>query len=132
MGDGKVLIVDNDNDTLEIMRDVLEYSGFEVVTSAGTEDIHDMINLHDPDLLLIDYILDGINGGEICCELKRNKATQHLAVVIVSAYGRVIHSLGNYNCDAFIPKPFDLEELSSTLKTLIHNVKTSSTVHNAQ
>jgi two-component system CheB/CheR fusion protein len=66
-----------------------------------------------------DYILDGINGREICHQIKANPATCFLPVVIISAYPKVLLSLGTYGCDKFIAKPFDLNYLTSSINELL-------------
>jgi len=107
----RVLILDNDPDVLDAMQEVLNYSGFEVKAIEETDNIFSVIEDFTPDVVLVDYILNGINGGEICHLIKSNPKTSHLPVIILSAYPRVINSLGFYGCDSFIAKPFELDDL---------------------
>lgn len=107
----KVLILDNDHGILEVMREALNYEGYDVKTIADCESIFPHIDEYQPDLLLIDYILNGVNGGEICHQVKLNKRTSSIPVIMMSAYPRIIESLGNYGCNAFVAKPFDLHDL---------------------
>lgn len=69
------------------------------------------------DIVILDYILFGINGGELCHMLKTTPETCHIPVIMVSAYPRVLESLGNYGSDAFIAKPFNLSDITDTIKT---------------
>jgi len=117
----RVLILDNDPDVLDVMNEALTYEGFDVVCFSETDDAIALVKKHDPDLLIIDYILSGINGGELCRQVKTNKLTADLPVVLVSAYPRVLQSSGDYDCDDFIPKPFDLEDLVERIKKLTEN-----------
>jgi DNA-binding response OmpR family regulator len=114
----KILIIDNDEDILDVLQEALHYEGFEVVTALNTDDILSAVKLYQPDILMIDYLLNGINGGELCSQVKKNTSTCHLPVVIISAYPRVLQSLGTYECNAFIAKPFDLNDLTHTLTRL--------------
>ena len=114
----RVLIVDNDPGVLDIMQEALSYEGLQVTCVDGANDIFKLIDQHKPDLLMIDYLLDGINGGELCHQLKENAETRHLPVIIMSAYPRVLLSLGTYNSDDFIAKPFDLEDVVSRIRKL--------------
>jgi DNA-binding response OmpR family regulator len=114
----RVLIFDDDKDVLDVMQEALTFEGFEVYTIDYTEDIFRELNHYKPDILLIDYLLQGINGGEICCQIKRNPVTSALPVMILSAYPRVIGSLGYYNCNKFLAKPFDLIELVDEIRNL--------------
>lgn len=115
----KILIIDDDEAVLDVMKEALMYEGFEVEVSYTSDNVDYLINKHLPDLLLIDYILRGVNGGEICHQVKKNPSTQEMPVIIVSAYPRVLASLGNYGCDKFIPKPFDLCDLVGSIKTVL-------------
>ena len=115
----KILLIDDDVDMLEVMEATLTFYGYEVRTSSYTDDIFQLVNLHQPDLVVIDYLMTGINGGEMCAALKRNPSTQSLPVIIVSAYERIIQSLGNYGCDAFVSKPFDMTHLLNVIQKTI-------------
>ncbi|MDO3624655.1 response regulator transcription factor [Mucilaginibacter sp. BT774] len=115
----KVLLLDNDEGVLDVMQEALNYEGFKVKTIGETDNIFEVIDSFDPDLIILDYILSGINGGEICHQIKANPKTTDLPVIIISAYPRVIQSLGYYGCDDFISKPFDLDDISERIKRLI-------------
>ncbi|MBB5394075.1 response regulator [Mucilaginibacter sp. AK015] len=115
----KVLVIDDDADVLDIMEEALKYEGFSVMTSNTADDLVTLINNYKPDILLIDYLLKGINGGDICHQVKVTPQTSQLPVIIFSAYPRVLLSLGNYGCDKFIPKPFDLTDLVGNIKTIL-------------
>lgn len=115
----KVLILDNDEGVLDVMNEALNYEGFDVKAIEATDNIFSTIDGFDPDLVILDYILSGINGGEICHQIKANPTTTNLPVIIISAYPRVIKSLGYYGCDDFIAKPFDLDYIVERIKGLI-------------
>jgi DNA-binding response OmpR family regulator len=117
----KVLLIDDDLDMLEVMGSTLTYYGYQVITSTYTDDIFAMVYVHQPDLVILDYLIAGLNGGELCASLKRNEATRTLPVIIISAYDRIIKSLGNYGCDAFISKPFDMTLLLNVIQKTIKN-----------
>ncbi|WP_345948029.1 response regulator [Mucilaginibacter sp. PAMB04274] len=104
----RILVLDNDPAILDVMQEILSYEGFDVKTLEDTDNIFTCIDNYQPDLVLIDYILNGINGGELCAQIKKNPLTSGLPVIIMSAYSKVLLSLGNYGCDEFIAKPFDL------------------------
>ncbi|QJD96689.1 response regulator [Mucilaginibacter robiniae] len=124
----KILILDDDADILDVMQEALQYEGFEVAVASGTDNIFSLLNKHQPDLLMVDYILNGINGGELCHQVKADQHTRQLPVIIVSAYPKVFKSLGYYGCNAFMPKPFDLDELTSTITNLINTSSYSITI----
>lgn len=115
----KVLVIDDDADTLDVMEQALIYEGFVVKTSNTADDLPALISSYNPDVLMIDYLLNGINGGEICHQVKTKPETCELPVIIVSAYPRVLLSLGDYGCDKFIAKPFDLDNLVGSIKNVL-------------
>jgi DNA-binding response OmpR family regulator len=115
----RILIIDDDTDVLEIMEAALDYEGFKVVTSPVADNYQDLIRRNQIDLIIIDYLLNGINGGEICHQIKTCPEFGHLPVIIYSASPRVLQSLGYYGCDSFIPKPFDLADIVGQVTGLL-------------
>ena len=103
---------------LEMLKDMLSEEGHIVRGYSYTDDIFILIAQETPDLLIVDYLINGLNGGEICSAVKRNPATAHLPVMILTGYDRVIRSLGDYSADRVIYKPFELNDLLSAVKSL--------------
>lgn len=115
----RILVIDNDQDILEAIETALTLENYAVEISPVVDDIFEMIREKKPDLILIDYLLYGINGGELCHMIKSEPSTSHLPVIIFSGYPKVIQSLGTYESDAFISKPFDLNVLIETIESCI-------------
>ncbi|NHA07005.1 response regulator [Mucilaginibacter sp. HC2] len=113
----KILILDDSEDVLDVMKEALEMEGYEVQGINFTDDICKAAISFNADIVILDYILFGINGGELCHMLKTTPETCHIPVIMVSAYPRVLESLGNYGSDAFIAKPFNLSDITDTIKT---------------
>ncbi|MDR6940985.1 response regulator [Mucilaginibacter pocheonensis] len=113
----KILILDDSEDILAVMKEALEMDGYEVQGLNYTDDICKAAISYNADMVILDFILFGINGGELCHMLKTTPATAHIPVIMVSAYPRVLESLGNYGSDAFIAKPFNLSDISDTIKS---------------
>lgn len=114
-----ILIVDDQSDILDVLKEALEMEGYNVIALSYTEDIINSVKEYNPDLVMLDFLLAGINGGEHCHFLKSNPLTSHIPVVMMSGYPRVLESLGNYGADAFIAKPFGLQEITSTVRSLL-------------
>jgi DNA-binding response OmpR family regulator len=121
----KVLLIDDDLDLLEVLSSALAYFGFEVKTSSYTDDILSLVTVYQPDLVIIDYIMEGVNGGEMCSAIKKKESTKNIPVIILSAYEKVIKSLGNYGCDMFISKPFDMQDLIKKIRQVIRKTPVS-------
>ena len=114
-----ILVIDDDDSVRSVLEDILIYSDFNVKSASDTKDIFGTIKDFKPDLVLMDYILSGVNGGEICHQIKVNNQTAHLPVILISAYPKVLQSLGDYGCDQFIAKPFDIKALVDTVGSLL-------------
>ncbi|WP_345953096.1 response regulator [Mucilaginibacter sp. PAMB04168] len=115
-----ILIIEDDPDIAEVITIILTDDGYRVTAIAETEDIINSVQEIKPDLVITDYILNGINGGEYCSQLKRDPRTLHIPVIILSGYGRVLESLGHYGADQIIHKPFDNEDLSRKVAALLN------------
>lgn len=111
---------------LEMIKEALEGEGHSVTTLQSTNNIIDLVEKEQADLLILDYILDGVNGGELCRQLKKHATTAHIPVMICSGYSRVLNSLGFYDCNVFLEKPFDLADLTNQVSKLLNAAKTGS------
>jgi DNA-binding response OmpR family regulator len=116
----KVLVIDNDPDILDVVQEILTYSGFQVDAYPGTDDIMKLVSQCQPDILIMDFLLDETNGGELCRQIKESALTSRLPVILYSAYSKVLESIDRYGCDAFIAKPFDLTELIAKVTELVN------------
>jgi CheY-like chemotaxis protein len=117
-----ILIVEDFDDAREMYRDYLEFTGFRVVTARDGREAIDKATTLQPDLVLMDLSLPGIDGWEATRLLKADPATRNILIVALSAHalaaeGQRARSAG---CDGFIAKPClpsDLvEEVSRYLK----------------
>lgn len=112
MSRGKILVVDDDLDILEIIGLILEGEGFQVECMADGKNIFERIANFNPNLIILDVMLGNMDGREICNNIKNNEKTQHIPVIMISA----THNLDQFikkNCrpDDFIEKPFDVVNL---------------------
>lgn len=117
----RILVLDDDRYILDILDEALSYEEFEVKTAMDIESFFSLMTDYHPNLVLIDYLLRGINGGEVCHQIKSEEGTRDVPVILMSAYPRVFESLGTYGCDAFIAKPFDLYTLIDKVKATCRN-----------
>ncbi len=121
----RILVVDDNADILDIVRIFLESNGYEVLTiSNGDNILNDVVN-YSPQIILLDVYLRGLNGVEICNNLKSNSSTKHIPIIMFSAQTTDYLILRKCAADDFIPKPFEekilVEKISNLLKK--HNPK---------
>jgi len=110
-----ILIVEDNEDLLSLYRDLLEPKGYQVSVLAGSDNIIKQLIKLQPDLVLLDFLLAGVNGGELCSQIKKNKATSRIPVIMISAYPKLVNSLGHYGWDDFISKPFNVKEFQRVI-----------------
>jgi len=115
----QILIIEDDEEILKVLETVLEYNEFGVTAISDTDDIIESIAQYQPDLILTDFLLTGLNGGEICQRVKSNKDTCHIPVILISAYPELAVSFGKFGFDAFINKPFNIGDLVETIDHLL-------------
>jgi CheY-like chemotaxis protein len=119
-----VLIVEDSEELISLYRDLLEQDGYRLSFLAGSDDIIKHLTELQPDIVLLDFLIAGINGGELCSQIKKNPATSRIPVIMATAYPRLLNSLGHYGWDDFIAKPFELEEFYRVIRK--HSLKAAS------
>lgn len=105
----RVLVVDDDDELRETLWEALSYCNFQVKLMVDGSRLAEAINIFKPDLILLDYMLPGINGGELCEKIKNDPATSDIPVILMSAYQDVFEHFRC--CSKILYKPFDLDKL---------------------
>lgn len=121
-GRRKVLVVDDDPEIVELMVDVLQRDGrFEVKTAGSGYDAGVMTQEFRPDLMILDYMLPDVNGNVVCKTIRQNDAFEHMKIIIVSGVinQSEIDQLLAVGADAFLKKPFSIDELVSNMTSLL-------------
>jgi len=106
-----ILICDDDDGVIDVAQIVLEGKGYNIHTLTNAADIFEVINIHKPDLILLDLWMPEASGDEITKTLKKNKDTQHIAVILFSANKDTSIIAKEAGADDFLSKPFDISEL---------------------
>jgi len=114
----RILAVDDDIDILEVLQYILEDSGYEVGALSDGQYLFEKIDAFKPDLILLDLMLGGLDGRELCREIKAKKKLVDIPVILFSAghnIGGLMHRKGAP--DAFLEKPFELKELLDAIES---------------
>ena len=117
----KILIVNAEISALGTLRKELEAEDYSVIETSDSLSIFRQIKVEKPDLVLLDQELPGLDGFEICRQLKNDALYGHLPVVMLSERGdvqSVIKSL-EMGADDCVMKPFNLEELKARIRTIL-------------
>lgn len=116
----QILVIDDDHDILDALQFVLEDAGYNVKTCTNGEHAE---NLSDsdklPKLIILDVLLSGRDGRDICRKLKQNKRTKGIPIVMISAHPAVKKSVLDSGANKFIPKPFDITSLLNTVSSAL-------------
>jgi DNA-binding response OmpR family regulator len=107
----KILVVDDDIDILSVMEILLSMKGFDVEVTSKGENTIAKIESFKPDLILLDVLISGYDGRAICKQLKSDKSTSHIPVIMFSAHPGAAATIAEYGADDFIAKPFDVNNL---------------------
>lgn len=108
----RILAVDDDNDIVDIIKIILEDEGYEVATLTNGRDVLKMIQVDRPDLILLDVMLGGIDGRDICKAIKSDDQLRDIPVVMISASHNLHNLLTEQNApNDFLAKPFDIDNL---------------------
>lgn len=118
----KVLVVDDEEHILMILKDSLEFSGFKVITAVNGEEALEKVEQDRPDLVVLDIGMPKLDGWEVCRRLKANPATKSLPVIILTAYAQSADQRKGMDlgADRFITKPCDLTYLVGEINGLLH------------
>ncbi len=112
----KILVCDDDEGILEIIKIMLGESGYDVKTVNTGKGIEKKIEEYQPDLILLDLWLAGMDGREIIKVVRRNNSLKGIPVVIISALNDTEKISEEIHADGFLAKPFDMEQLLQTAK----------------
>jgi putative two-component system response regulator len=131
---GTVLIVDDYAPNLCGLGLLLQQADYAVLTATNGRDALDIVRSQRPDLVLLDVVMPGISGLDVCAELKRNAETRFIPVVLISgAQERQTRLAGlDAGADDFLNKPVDLEELSTRVRSLMRLKRLTDDLESAE
>ncbi len=119
----KILVIDDEGDILKLARIRLEANGYEVITLDSGERAVEVASAEKPDLILLDVILPGKNGCDVCRDLKAKEATRSIPVIIFTAHypeeEYIKISSGEIGANDYILKPFEIQTLLAKIRFLI-------------
>lgn len=121
----RILIIEDDPALSKVLRDNLEFEGFDVTTLAGGSSALSEVKRSGPDLIVLDIMLPGINGFELCREFHRCGETPILIVSARSQHTDKARGL-NLGADDYIAKPFELDEFLARVNAILRRTRPHS------
>lgn len=122
----KVLVGDDDEGITEMLSTALRLRGFEVVSCHAGSQVLPLVESERVDVVLLDLIMPGLNGLDVCNRLKSNPATRDLPVIIMTSItsdGELADGVWRRGtrADDFISKPFDPFEVADRINRILDN-----------
>lgn len=121
-GRRKALVVDDDEELVELIKDVLETDGrFEVRTANNGFDAGMMVREYHPDVMVLDVMLPDINGREVCQRVRMDPSLDDCKIICISGMVEQdkIEELRESGADEFLQKPFEVEKLIDRICRLL-------------
>ena len=117
----KILIVEDEKDIIKILEYNLKKEGFRVIDARDGEDALDLAVREHPDLILLDLMLPGIDGLEVCKSLKKESKTSSTPVIMLTAKSQESDKVIGLElgADDYITKPFSPRELIARIKAVL-------------
>lgn len=119
MKDKKILVVDDDQGILEAVSLILEFEGYTVQTTFKGEETYQKVEEFEPHLIILDVLMSGKDGREICKNLKQSPKTNNIPILMFSAHPKAHEGAVKFGADSFIAKPFEMNDLLEKVKQLV-------------
>ncbi len=121
----KVLVVDDDPLNLGILEEIIG-DQYEMATAESGEAALDILPMFCPDLILLDIMMPGIDGYEVCLRIRKNKRYQFTKIILVSGKALVAERIKGYavGADDYVTKPFVAEELEAKIRVFLRLKRT--------
>jgi adenylate cyclase len=126
----KILVVDDTAPNVKLLADLLTVKGYAVVTAASGREALDKVESERPDLVLLDVVMPGMSGYEVCDRIRKNPALALLPVVMITALDPSQERVKGLECgaDDFLSKPINQPELLARVRSLLRIKRLHDTV----
>ena len=117
----QILLADDDPDIRAILRAHLETYQVELFEARNGEEALEAVLVEQPNLVILDVMMPELSGWEICKYIRSKEELNGTRVLMLTAIGHRVNELTSplYGADAYLDKPFDLDEIDATVKGLI-------------
>lgn len=126
----KVLVVDDEADMVDLLRDPLLREGFDVLSANAGREALEVVRTQSPDIVLLDLMLPDVDGLEVCRQMKWDPATAQIPVLMLTGKADeadVVLGLG-IGAEDYVTKPFSLKELIARIKVIMRRLDAATSV----
>ena len=127
----KILIVEDDPALLEVTAYNLQSAGYSVVTSLSGDEGLLLAKSESPDLILLDVMLPGLSGVEVCQRLRADSRTKNIPVIMLTAKSEEVDQLIGFavGADDYVTKPFSVRVLQERIRAILRRLKSHEETH---
>ena len=118
-----ILVLDDDPDICIMIKMVLDYYGYDAMDAENEENARKIISSNHVDLLIMDMLLSGVDGTDICRQLKNDKATSSIPILMFSAHPTAKETCLSAGANDFISKPFEMSEMIGKVDFFLERVR---------
>jgi phosphate regulon transcriptional regulator PhoB len=121
----KILIVDDEKDIADLISYNLEKEGFATIKVYDGESALELVKAKKPDMVLLDLMLPGIRGMEVCRFIRKNPETETLPIIMLTAKGDQVDKILGFEMgtDDYITKPFNVRELIARVRSVLRRAE---------
>ena len=114
-----ILLVDDDPHLMHVLAMFFDLEGYHVLKARDGKQALDLLGEYPPDLVLLDLMMPGVSGLEVCRQIRANRKLDGVPVVVFTAADRLEDELMQAGADQFITKPYSLDGLRGAVKAAI-------------
>lgn len=124
----KILVVDDDPSSIKLIQHVLELEGYDVVVAENGLQALKKAASENPDFVILDLMLPGVDGFEVCRRMRKESNTAHVPILILSGKEDEANMVEAFKvgADAYMIKPFKSPELRGQIRKLLAAQSTNS------
>jgi two-component system, OmpR family, alkaline phosphatase synthesis response regulator PhoP len=121
MNKGTILVIDDEKDLIELLRYNLEKEGYDVIAATDGQSGLDVIKRHRPELVVLDLMMPGIDGLQVCQRLRSDQAAARTPVIMLTAKATEADRIVGLElgADDYITKPFSPREVVARVKAVL-------------
>ncbi len=129
-----VLVIDDEESIVDLIKLGLKYEGFEVVAASDGEEGIAAAQRTNPIFIILDWMLPDMDGLEVCRRLRSNPTTHDIPILLLTAKGEVGSRVEGLNtgADDYLTKPFSFEELVARIRAILRRLNHSATAENSK
>lgn len=114
-----ILVIDDDSGIGEMLKTLLEFNGFNVIVTENPDRAEELISAQKVNLVILDMLISGVNGTDVCKRLKNNENTVSVPILMMSALHEAGIKCVKSGADDFIAKPFEMEDLLQKINQVL-------------